>query len=190
MLEELLQEIPRGVDRADVLLELARTHRADQPATIALLDDALDEADADDARCAQILAYRALYRMIDAKVPEAITDSHAALEKAEQTGDSALVAVTIARAAHVEMYGAEVTPGLLERGVEIEERLDRPLEATCRARSLSRTLLMRRSSWDQGTRPILDDLEARAAARGGRKRRESSCLWRSARCEVAASSVG
>ena len=56
MLEELLREIPQGVERADVLLELARTHRAHQPATIALLDDALTEAEADDGRSARILA--------------------------------------------------------------------------------------------------------------------------------------
>ena len=87
MLEELLREIPQGVERADVLLELARTHRAHQPATIALLDDALTEAEADDGRSAQILAYRALYRMIGAQVAEAMADGHAALRKAERAGD-------------------------------------------------------------------------------------------------------
>ena len=42
LLEELLREIPLGVERADVLLELARTHRAHQPATIALLGRCAD----------------------------------------------------------------------------------------------------------------------------------------------------
>ena len=170
MLEELLQEIPQGVERADVLLELARTHRADQPATIALLDDALAEAVADDARSAQILAYRALYRMIGAQIPEAIADGHAALRKAEQVGDPRLLAVTVARAAHLEMYAAEITPGLLERGVEIEERLDLPLEYVESPRAFLARLLMRQGDLDRA-RPILDELEARAAARGDEETR-------------------
>ena len=170
MLEELLQEVPHGVERADVLLELARTHRADQPATIALLDDALAEAVADDTRSAQILAYRALYRMIGAQIPEAIADGHAALRKADQVGDPRLLAVTIARAAHLEMYAAEITPGLLERGVEIEERLDLQLEYVESPRAFLARLLMRQGDLDRA-RPILDELEARAAARGDEETR-------------------
>ena len=170
MLEELLHDIPQGVERADVLLELARTHRADQPTTIALLDDALAEAEGDDARSAQILAYRALYRMIGAQVSAAIADGRAALDKAEQAGDSTLLAVTIARAAHLEMYAAEVTPGLIERGVEIEERLDLPLEYVESPRAFLARLLMRRGDLDRA-RAILDELEAQAAARGDEETR-------------------
>ena len=51
-----------------------------------------------------------------------------ALEKAERAGDPVLLAVVIARVAQMEMWAAEITPGLLERGVEIEERLGLALE--------------------------------------------------------------
>ena len=170
MLDELLREITEGVERADVLLELARTHRADQPATIAILDDALAEAESDDVRSAQILAYRALYRLIGAENREAIADGHAALQRAEQAGDSALLAETIARRAHLEMYAAEVTPGLLERGVEIEERLDLQLEYVQSPRAFFARLLMRQGELDRA-RAILDELEAKAAARGDEETR-------------------
>src|SRR5262245_16996314 len=93
----MLEELPRGLDRADVLLELARTHRADQPATIALLDEALVDATEDDGRAAQVLSYRALYRMLGGEVRGAIADGRAALDKAEQTGDPTLLAVTVER---------------------------------------------------------------------------------------------
>ena len=53
----------------------------------------------------------------------ALADARAALEKAEQVDDPTLVVTTIARLAQAEGWGGDVTPGLLERGVEIEERL-------------------------------------------------------------------
>ena len=181
LLEELLREIPLGVERADVLLELARTHRAHQPATIALLDAALTEADADDGRSAQILAYRALYRLIGAEIPESIADGRAALERAERAGDPALVAVTIARAAHLELYAAEITPGLLERGVEIEERLDVTLEYVESPRVFLARLLMRQGDLDRA-RAILHELEAKATARGDEESR-MLVLWQLASLE-------
>ena len=181
MLEGLLREIPQGVERADVLLELARTHRAHQPATIALLDDALTEAEADDGRSARILAYRALYRLIGAEIPEAIADGHASLERAERAGDPALLAVTIARAAHLELYAAEITPGLLERGVEIEERLDLPLEYVESPRVFLGRLLMRQGDLDRA-RAIFHELEAKATARGDEESR-MLILWQLASLE-------
>jgi predicted ATPase len=48
LLEELLAELPSGIERADVLLELATTRRDDLPRMVALCDEALAAA-ADDA---------------------------------------------------------------------------------------------------------------------------------------------
>jgi DNA-binding CsgD family transcriptional regulator len=169
MLDELLGEVA-GVERADVLLELARTHRADQPATIALLDDALAEARADDVRAAQILAYRALYHMLGAHIEAAISDSRAAMDKAERAGDSALLAGTIARTTQLEMYAAKVTPGLLERGVEIEERHGLSLEYVDSPRVYLARLLFRRGELDRA-REMFAELEATAAARGDEETR-------------------
>jgi ATP/maltotriose-dependent transcriptional regulator MalT len=170
MLEQLLDEVSPGVERADVLLELARTHRADQPGTIELLDDALAEAGGDDARSAQILSYRSLYHMIGAQIPAAIADARAALEKAELAGDAALVARAIARAASLQQYAAEVAPGLLERGAEIEERLDLALEYVESPRVYLARLLMRRGDLDRA-RAMFDRLGAMAAARGDEETR-------------------
>ena len=170
MLDELLQEIPGGVERADVLLELARTHRADQPGTVALLDEALEEARADDARTARLLAYRALYRVLGTQIDAAIADGRAAMDKAEQAGDEALLAVTIARTTQLEMYAAEVTPGLLERGVEIEERLGLLLEYVDSPRVFLARLLFRRGDLDQA-RELFVELEVSRAARGDEETR-------------------
>jgi DNA-binding CsgD family transcriptional regulator len=180
MLDALLGEVA-GVERADVLLELARTHRADQPATIALLDDALAEARADDVRSARILAYRALYHMLGADIEPAISDSRAAMDKAERAGDAALLAVTIARTTQLEMYASEVTPGLLERGVEIEDRLGLSLEYVESPRVYLARLLMRRGELDRA-REMCAELETNAAARGDEETR-ILILWQLAGLE-------
>ena len=79
-------------------------------------------------RSARILAFRSFARMFTGDVPRALLDARAALETAERAGDPTLVAVTIARVGQAETYAADLTPGLLERGVEIEDRLGLALE--------------------------------------------------------------
>ena len=123
MLEQLLAEVPPGVERADVLFELASVREATIPTLIELCDEALADAGGDDARSARILAFRAWFHLLEADVQAALADARAALEKAERVGDPALLAAAIARVGQVETWAAEITPGLLERGAEIEERL-------------------------------------------------------------------
>ena len=89
--------------------------------------------------------------------------------------------MTIARAAHLELYAAEITPGLLERGVEIEERLDLPLEYVESPRVFLARLLMRQGDLDRA-RAILHELEARATARGDEETR-MLILWQLASLE-------
>ena len=78
--------------------------------------------DGDDARCARILASRSLHQLVAVDVPQRAADARASLERADRTGDRTLIAAAIARLGHAEAYAVDITPGLLERGVEIEER--------------------------------------------------------------------
>ena len=123
LLEQLLADVPPGVERADVLLGLVTTHRGNIPMLIGLADEALAEAAGDDARSAEILAARGFVHLDAANARAALADARAALERAERAGDPTLLAVAIAHAGRAEMWTAEITPGLLERGAEIEERL-------------------------------------------------------------------
>ena len=165
LLGELLTEVPPGVERADVLFALANTVRADPPTMIERCGEALEEAPGDDARSARILALRSLFRLLAADVPGALVDARAALGKAERVGDSALLAVVIARVGQAETWGAEITPGLLERGAEIEESLGFALEFIDSPRAFLSRLLMRLGELDRA-RTILGELEAEATARG------------------------
>jgi DNA-binding CsgD family transcriptional regulator len=95
----------------------------------------------------------------------ALADARAALAMAERASDPALVAAAIARVATAETYSAEITPGLLERGVEIEEQLGLALEYAHSPRYARARLLGRQGEID-GPRAVFEELESKAAARG------------------------
>ncbi len=149
MLERLLSEADHGSERADVLFELSLTRLADPPTMIELCEQAIAEAAGDDVRSARILAYQSGIRLFEADVTGGLRDARAALEKAERTGDPKLVAAAIARVGHAETWLGDVTPGLLERGVEIEERLGLELEYMESPRVSLARLLIRRGDLDR-----------------------------------------
>ncbi len=165
ILEQLLTEVPSGVERSDVLLALASTFTADTPTQLQLSDEALAEAAYDDARSSRILAFRAWCHLLRTDVPSALIDARMALEKAEHVGDARLIAGAIARLGQMEMWAAEITPGLLERGVAMEERLGLALDyQTSPGVSLARR--MTRLGEIQRARVMSEELERKAVARG------------------------
>ena len=166
LFEQLLQEVPSGVERADILTGLAMARQADIPRLIPLLDEALAEAAGDDARSAQILGFRAGIRLLWGKdVRAALSDARAALEKAELAADPALLAQTIAWVGTAEAQAAEITPGLLERGVKIEEDLKLQLEYAWSPRYVLARQLLRAGEIER-PREILEELEAESVTRG------------------------
>jgi DNA-binding CsgD family transcriptional regulator len=176
LLEGLLRDVPSGVERSDILFELARTHQADLPRLMELCDEALAEAD-DDARTARILAHRSALRLYQADVRGSLVDGRAALERAERVGDPTLLATAIARVGHAEVWAAEVTPGLAERGAEIEERLGLSLEYLDSPSVTLGRVLWASSGKIESTRGILEGLGKRAAERGDEATRVH-VLWR------------
>jgi len=173
--EALLVEVPAGGERADVLFGIIVLQREDTPALMALYEQALIEAAGDDARSARILAWRMGIQLYEANARAALVDARAALEKAERADDPFLLAVTIARAGMAEDYAGEVTPGLLERGVEIEERELLVLETDESPRYSLARHLARIGEVDEA-RAILEDIEAKALKRGDEGSRMMS-LW-------------
>jgi DNA-binding CsgD family transcriptional regulator len=113
--------------------------------------------------------------VLEGNVTAALADGRVALEKAERVGDPLLLAAVIARRTQAEMWAAEITPGLLERGVEIEERLGLVLDYSESPRLYLARLLMRRGELDRA-RALLEELEASAAARGNEDTRRET-LW-------------
>ena len=147
--EELLTEVPPGVERADVLFGLLKSQNLDTPSMIEVYEQALAEATADDDRSARILAWQMGLRLYQGDARAALADARAALEKAERAGDPFLLAVTLARAGLAEAYAGEITPGLVERGVEIEEREGFVLETEESPRYAFARILMRLGDLDR-----------------------------------------
>jgi hypothetical protein len=165
LLDGLLPQAAPGGERADVLFELALNYLAGAPAAIAFCDEALAEAGGDDIRSTAILSLRSLYQILGSDIPSAVSDARAALAGSERTAEPRQIATAIARLGHAEQYGAELTPGLLERGVEIERQLQSGLEAL----DSPRFFLVRQQLLAGNTEHACSgfgELESEAAARG------------------------
>lgn len=165
ILDELLAEAPPGEQRADVLFTLARVRRADLPTLARWCESALAEAGDDHRRAAEILVYLSWVRLLEGGVRDALASARAALRHAEHAGVDELLARAIARVAMAETWTLEITPGLLERGVAIEQTLARRLEFHESPSVTHARRLMCLSDFDSA-RPLLADADDRAKATG------------------------
>ena len=123
---------------SESLLALVATFTADLPTRLELSDEALAQAAHDDARSSRILAIRAWSHLLRSDAPSALIDARMALQKAEHVGDAELIAGAIARVGQVETWAAEITPGLLQRGAEMEERLGLALDYSDKPKRIAR----------------------------------------------------
>jgi DNA-binding CsgD family transcriptional regulator len=165
ILDELLAETPAGPQHADVLFALAQTRRADLPTIVRWCEQALQEARDDHRRAAEILAFMSWMRLLEGQVRDALAHARTALGRAKVIGDDELLARAIARVAMAETWTLEVTPGLLEHGLEIEQRLPRPLEFHESPRITLARRLMCLADFDDA-RPLLQEADDRAIATG------------------------
>jgi DNA-binding CsgD family transcriptional regulator len=130
-----------------------------------LYETALHEAEGDDARSARILGRLATISDLGGDVRAGVAHARAALERAEQVGDPVLLASTIANVVLLEDFALDVTPGLLERGVAIEEGLDQSLPyLDSPTMMLGRRLIF----WDEPDRggDVFEGAAAKALAHG------------------------
>ncbi len=165
ILDELLAETPAGAQRADVLLALAQTRQADLPTLVGWCESALAQARDDHRRAAEILAFMSWMRLLEGRVRDALAHARAALDHAKVVGDEELLARGIARVAMAETWTLQVTPGLLEHGLQIEQRLAHPLEFHESPRVTLARRLMCLADFD-GARPLLAEADDRAKATG------------------------
>jgi ATP/maltotriose-dependent transcriptional regulator MalT len=119
--------MPPGPERAEVLLETVRVQRTGAADRIALLEQALQEAGADDVRAAQILGLLSINRWQSGELARGLHDARAGLRRAERAGDPRMLAAAMSYVGFLETWVLEITPGLLERGVDLERGLSEPL---------------------------------------------------------------
>jgi len=173
--ESLADELPSGVERADVLYARAVVGRDDLPTRARLCEQALSEASGDDARSAQILGFLAMTRWLLGDVPAALRDARAGLARAERLGDAPALAVALGRVGLMETWALDITPGLLERGVAIERTLNNPLMFVGSPAFILAIRLYETDELDR-SRAMLEGMETAAVERGDEHTRQFAVM--------------
>jgi DNA-binding CsgD family transcriptional regulator len=163
--ESLLDDLPRGPRRAAVLYAIGRVQLANAPERLASCEQALEEVGDDDALAAHILALIAITCWMLGETAKGLAAARDGLQRAERVGDPPLVAMALANAGCLETWLLDVTPGLLQRGADIEQGLDDLLTFHD---SPSFHLGLRRSLYDDldGARSVMQDVVKSAQRRG------------------------
>ena len=108
-------------------------------------------------------------------MPGALRDAREGLQRAEHVDDPRLVATALSRVGLIETMGLEITPGLLDRGVAIEECLERPLLFHDSPRLMSAVQLLLQDELDRAAE-MFEALERDAVARGDEHARAFAVL--------------
>ena len=119
--EQLLPELPAGPFRGQVLNLLAAIREDDLNAALGFAERALAEAAGDPEVGARAEMLIGTIMLIQGDLKRSQHHRHAAVELAERSGDHELLALLIGHAAHNENLMGRYTPGLLERGLRLEQ---------------------------------------------------------------------
>ncbi len=126
-LEPLFRDLPPGTARARVMLRLARLQEAGPARALEICRQAIEEAGPDEAvLAAEARQLSAEMSMLSGDVSAAIEHARVAAGLAEDAGDSSILVECLGTLCHYETYTGAITPGLLERAVELECRQPRP----------------------------------------------------------------
>jgi DNA-binding CsgD family transcriptional regulator len=121
MLEPLIETLPAGRERARALLGLGIAHEDDLPLAASYLDRALADADGDDLLMATIHIRQADNAGMRGEFAAGRDYARAGLERAERAGHPESIAIALAELATDEQRSGLITPGLLDRAVEMQE---------------------------------------------------------------------
>jgi DNA-binding CsgD family transcriptional regulator/TolA-binding protein len=124
LLEELVAALPRGGERADALLLLARASYDDFERAVALCEQAVEEAGADDLRAGRAHFLLGDCWAIRGEITRALIHLRTARRLLEPTGDPGLLVIVLSSLAALEDWAGQVTPGLLERALALAETVE------------------------------------------------------------------
>ena len=124
-LEALVARRPGDPLRATALLRLARLREDDPAESLAICEQVIAEG-VDDHVGAEAHQLAAEMSMLSGNVVGALEQAGAAVELAERSGDTAILVESLGTLCHYETYLGRITPGLLERAVELERAVVRP----------------------------------------------------------------
>jgi DNA-binding CsgD family transcriptional regulator len=122
--EPLLRDRARTQTWASASLQLARLERNPERALV-FCERAIPEAETDALR-AEAHQLAAEMSMLTGHVPRALEHARMAADLAERAGATALLIESLGTVCHYETYTGNVTPGLIDRAVELERDALRP----------------------------------------------------------------
>jgi len=126
LLEELIEVMPPGQDRSDVLSQLGPLREDDIAIAIEVLTQALAEADGDPLRTCVIHMGLSDAALHGGDQGRALAEAEQALADAEVAGDPALLASALAQAyCYAFIVGAEPDESRLQRALDLEQTVGR-----------------------------------------------------------------
>jgi DNA-binding CsgD family transcriptional regulator len=123
MLEPLVETLPGGRERARALLCLGMTCEDSLPLAASYLDRACAEADGDELLMATIHIRQADNAGVRGNFGAGLDYARAGLECAEHVGHRGTIALALAELAVHEQRSGSITPGLLDRALEMQESI-------------------------------------------------------------------
>jgi DNA-binding CsgD family transcriptional regulator len=123
LVTQLLADLPAGPERARALVLSVRSREENLEDCAVIYEKALDEARGETALEAEIHRYLVETWIVLGDLGRSTEHARLAVELTERTGDTAGLAMALADLAHIENLTANITPGLLERALVLEEKV-------------------------------------------------------------------
>jgi ATP/maltotriose-dependent transcriptional regulator MalT len=167
LLEDLVADLPAGIDRAAALQRLGwvRYHEDSWTAAAGLFEQALGEAEGDAHLEVAIALDRSLASLLSGDLRAAQAHSESALAQAEHVGEPALLAQAMAMTGSVGfLMGNGVAAELMQRAVEMET-WGRP-RPTLEQPSVALGVLLKLADDLDGARTLLESTHRRALEEG------------------------
>jgi DNA-binding CsgD family transcriptional regulator/tetratricopeptide (TPR) repeat protein len=175
ILEPLLEQLSAGSERAEVLRRLGEQSANDFERSESLLEQAFAEAESDPRLRAEIVMPWVLTIFLRHGPAAAVTLARGSARVVEASGDLVLLAMFLAELSFVELCAEGVTPGLLERALELEQQVG-PLPAQ-NTPTLVEGLRLMYADQHGPAREALQRAHAAAVARGDEPAQDNALLF-------------
>ena len=123
LLQQLVNETSAGADRAELLLLLAMAREDDLVESIKLCEEVIELAVGDHRLQSRAHQGLAAQLCVQGDIRTALAHLRHAAALAERAGDDELLTAALGPAIDLEFWSGDVTPGLLDRALELEMRV-------------------------------------------------------------------
>jgi ATP/maltotriose-dependent transcriptional regulator MalT len=175
ILEPLVEQLPPGAERARVLRRLGESSFDDFERSERLLEQAFIEAETDARLKAEIVMPRVMTAFLRHGPAAAVKLARGSAQVVEDSGDVVLLAMFLAELSFSELCADGLTPGVLERALELEQLVG-PLQTHTPPTLVEGLRLMYADEHDAAGK-ALERAYAAAVARGDESAQDNALLF-------------